>query len=270
MLPRPPFRPRASYLLHMHLICQLAVQTFAPSHGPHLPRLALSTLRTAAPDAPLGRRPHNRHFDRSITPCVLWRLRSLLCPAAREPFLPSLFAPTADPCKHTTGPCLILTRCHHAQHNHPLMRTFDLCRPRTISTSSSTCARVESFSTASAQRATTTSKMQPTLSASFSSLFSTSTAAGLCTAVSAVASPGSSPADGQSRCMHVDLKPENLLFRSPAEDADIMIADFGLSRVMDDEKFRALTEVCGTPGVSPLSLAENGHRSPTPSAVYGA
>ena len=47
----------------------------------------------------------------------------------------------------------------------------------------------------------------------------------------------------------VDLKPENLLFRSKEEEADIMIADFGLSRVMDDEKFHLLTEICGTPGV---------------------
>ena len=44
-----------------------------------------------------------------------------------------------------------------------------------------------------------------------------------------------------------DLKPENLLFRTKDEDADIMIADFGLSRVMEDH---LLTEVCGTPGVS--------------------
>lgn len=47
-----------------------------------------------------------------------------------------------------------------------------------------------------------------------------------------------------------DLKPENLLFRTPAEDADIMIADFGLSRVMEEEKLTQLTEICGTPGVS--------------------
>ena len=46
-----------------------------------------------------------------------------------------------------------------------------------------------------------------------------------------------------------DLKPENLLFRTPAEDADIMIADFGLSRVMEEERFQMLTEICGTPGV---------------------
>ena len=52
----------------------------------------------------------------------------------------------------------------------------------------------------------------------------------------------------------VDLKPENLLFRTKAEDADIMIADFGLSRVLDDEKFHMLTEICGTPGVSAYVL----------------
>lgn len=28
-----------------------------------------------------------------------------------------------------------------------------------------------------------------------------------------------------------------------------MIADFGLSRVMEEEKFQLLTEICGTPGV---------------------
>ena len=55
--------------------------------------------------------------------------------------------------------------------------------------------------------------------------------------------------------VHRDLKPENLLFRTKDEDADIMIADFGLSRVMDDEKFHLLTEICGTPGVRLLSLS---------------
>lgn len=49
--------------------------------------------------------------------------------------------------------------------------------------------------------------------------------------------------------LFLDLKPENLLFRTPAEDADIMIADFGLSRVMEEDRFHLLTEICGTPGV---------------------
>ena len=50
--------------------------------------------------------------------------------------------------------------------------------------------------------------------------------------------------------VHRDIKPENLLFRTVAEDADIMIADFGLSRIMEEEKLSLLTEICGTPGVS--------------------
>jgi hypothetical protein len=48
----------------------------------------------------------------------------------------------------------------------------------------------------------------------------------------------------------LDLKPENLLFKSREEEADVMIADFGLSRIMDDDKLTLLTEICGTPGVS--------------------
>jgi calcium/calmodulin-dependent protein kinase I len=51
----------------------------------------------------------------------------------------------------------------------------------------------------------------------------------------------------ESGIVHRDLEPENLLFRTPAEDADVMIADFGLSRVMDEEKFQLLTDICGTP-----------------------
>jgi len=48
--------------------------------------------------------------------------------------------------------------------------------------------------------------------------------------------------------IHRDLKPENLLFRTEDDDADIMIADFGLSRIMEEEKLDKLTEICGTPG----------------------
>ncbi|KAL5639984.1 hypothetical protein ACGC1H_006525 [Rhizoctonia solani] len=63
--------------------------------------------------------------------------------------------------------------------------------------------------------------------------------------------------------VHRDLKPENLLFRTKAEDADIMIADFGLSRVMDDDKFTLLTEVCGTPGyMAPEIFKKAGHHKP--------
>jgi len=63
--------------------------------------------------------------------------------------------------------------------------------------------------------------------------------------------------------VHRDLKPENLLFRTKAEDADIMIADFGLSRVMDENKHILLTEICGTPGyMAPEIFKKIGHGKP--------
>jgi serine/threonine protein kinase len=56
--------------------------------------------------------------------------------------------------------------------------------------------------------------------------------------------------------VHRDLKPENLLFRSkPEKTSEIMIADFGLSRVMEENKLSMLKEVCGTPGVGSSSPA---------------
>ncbi|PPQ83403.1 hypothetical protein CVT25_003850 [Psilocybe cyanescens] len=66
-----------------------------------------------------------------------------------------------------------------------------------------------------------------------------------------------------SGIVHRDLKPENLLFRTTDEDADIMIADFGLSRVMEEEKLNKLTEICGTPGyMAPEIFKKTGHGKP--------
>jgi calcium/calmodulin-dependent protein kinase I len=64
--------------------------------------------------------------------------------------------------------------------------------------------------------------------------------------------------------VHRDLKPENLLFRSkPEKTSEIMIADFGLSRVMADSKLSMLTEVCGTPGyMAPEIFKKTGHGMP--------
>ncbi|KAL0095632.1 kinase-like domain-containing protein [Phycomyces blakesleeanus] len=63
--------------------------------------------------------------------------------------------------------------------------------------------------------------------------------------------------------VHRDLKPENLLFRTTDEDADLLIADFGLSRIMDTEKFHMLTTTCGTPGyMAPEIFKKTGHGKP--------
>jgi hypothetical protein len=42
------------------------------------------------------------------------------------------------------------------------------------------------------------------------------------------------------------LQPENLLYTSHAEDADIKIADFGLAKLIKREDL--MTTQCGTPG----------------------
>lgn len=44
----------------------------------------------------------------------------------------------------------------------------------------------------------------------------------------------------------ISLQPENLLYYSPAEDSKIMISDFGLSKMEDDNHIMATA--CGTPG----------------------
>lgn len=60
--------------------------------------------------------------------------------------------------------------------------------------------------------------------------------------------------------VHRDLKPENLLFLTPDENSDLLIADFGLSRIIDEEKFRMLTTTCGTPGyMAPEIFNKSGH-----------
>lgn len=46
--------------------------------------------------------------------------------------------------------------------------------------------------------------------------------------------------------IHRDLKPENLLLRSADSDVDILIADFGLSKLLDLDNMVAMS-TCGTP-----------------------
>ncbi|KKA30989.1 hypothetical protein TD95_002945 [Thielaviopsis punctulata] len=63
--------------------------------------------------------------------------------------------------------------------------------------------------------------------------------------------------------VHRDLKPENLLFRTTEDNSELLIADFGLSRVMDEQKFHVLTTTCGTPGyMAPEIFRKSGHGKP--------
>ncbi|KAM0787260.1 hypothetical protein ACM66B_006495 [Microbotryomycetes sp. NB124-2] len=63
--------------------------------------------------------------------------------------------------------------------------------------------------------------------------------------------------------VHRDLKPENLLFRSKDDDSDLLIADFGLSKIIDDSTYSALNTTCGTPGyMAPEIFKKQGHGKP--------
>lgn len=63
--------------------------------------------------------------------------------------------------------------------------------------------------------------------------------------------------------VHRDLKPENLLFKTKDEDADLLIADFGLSKVIDEEKMNSLQTTVGTPGyMAPEVFLKKGHGKP--------
>lgn len=58
----------------------------------------------------------------------------------------------------------------------------------------------------------------------------------------------------QNGIVHRDLKPENILYYSPDESSKIMISDFGLSKMVDND---IMSTACGTPGyVAPEVLAQ--------------
>ncbi|KAJ3092023.1 hypothetical protein HK102_011505 [Quaeritorhiza haematococci] len=60
--------------------------------------------------------------------------------------------------------------------------------------------------------------------------------------------------------VHRDIKPENLLFRSKESLNDLVIADFGLSKMIDPAKYDLLMTTCGTPGyMAPEVLKKTGH-----------
>ncbi|CAO3620915.1 unnamed protein product [Cunninghamella blakesleeana] len=62
--------------------------------------------------------------------------------------------------------------------------------------------------------------------------------------------------------IHRDIKPENLLFQTMDENANLMITDFGLSKILKNQD-DILTTTCGTPGyVAPEVLLQEGYGKP--------
>jgi serine/threonine protein kinase len=48
--------------------------------------------------------------------------------------------------------------------------------------------------------------------------------------------------------VHGNLKPQNLLFRTPEDNADLLVDIFGLSRIIDEEQFHVPTTASDTTG----------------------
>ncbi len=49
----------------------------------------------------------------------------------------------------------------------------------------------------------------------------------------------------QLSCLFVPVQPENILYFSQEENSKIMISDFGLSKMVDND---IMSTACGTPG----------------------
>ncbi len=59
--------------------------------------------------------------------------------------------------------------------------------------------------------------------------------------------------------VHRDVKPENILYRSAADDANVVLVDFGIAKHLSDDD-ELLTSVAGSIGyAAPEVLAKKGH-----------
>ncbi|KAI9203216.1 CAMK/CAMK1 protein kinase [Polychytrium aggregatum] len=63
--------------------------------------------------------------------------------------------------------------------------------------------------------------------------------------------------------VHRDIKPENLLFKASDEASELVISDFGLSKIVASDSFEGLMTTCGTPGyMAPEVIRKTGHGRP--------
>jgi calcium/calmodulin-dependent protein kinase I len=59
-----------------------------------------------------------------------------------------------------------------------------------------------------------------------------------------------------------DLKPENLLYRTPENNSELILADFGIAKALQS-KDQALTSMAGSYGyAAPEILLQTGHSKP--------
>lgn len=66
----------------------------------------------------------------------------------------------------------------------------------------------------------------------------------------------------KNKIVHRDMKPENLLFKTPESTADLVICDFGIAKAMQDDGI-GLSTICGSPGyVAPEVLLKKPYSYP--------
>ncbi|KAI7906378.1 kinase-like domain-containing protein [Cokeromyces recurvatus] len=66
----------------------------------------------------------------------------------------------------------------------------------------------------------------------------------------------------QHKIVHRDMKPENLLFKTPESTSDLVICDFGIAKVINDNEI-GLKTICGSPGyVAPEVLLKKPYSYP--------
>ncbi|KAI9366354.1 kinase-like domain-containing protein [Pilaira anomala] len=66
----------------------------------------------------------------------------------------------------------------------------------------------------------------------------------------------------KNNIVHRDMKPENLLFKTPDPNAELVICDFGIAKIINEENL-ALSTVCGSPGyVAPEVLLKKAYSFP--------
>ncbi|KAL0141922.1 kinase-like domain-containing protein [Mucor lusitanicus] len=66
----------------------------------------------------------------------------------------------------------------------------------------------------------------------------------------------------KNKIVHRDMKPENLLFKTPKSTADLVICDFGIAKAMQDDEI-GLKTICGSPGyVAPEVLLKRPYSYP--------
>jgi calcium/calmodulin-dependent protein kinase I len=60
----------------------------------------------------------------------------------------------------------------------------------------------------------------------------------------------------------IDLKPENLLYKTPEQESNLILADFGIAKALQS-KDQALTSMAGSYGyAAPEILLQTGHSKP--------